>query len=317
MGEELVSIIVPVYHVEAYLERCLASLCAQTHTRLEILAVLDGGTAQEAEIAREVARRDARVRVIAQENRGLSAARNAGLDAARGEWVMFVDGDDRVEPDFCSIPLEAAHRYGADLVTFGCRMDVEGANAPGPVCTPGLPEGYATLEAQLRALMDGRLMPNVWCRLFRRSLFEGVRFPVGELWEDVAVLHELIGFSRAGAVLHAPLYHYLQRQGAYTKVSADNARRWRYPQYLRRYRYIKERFPSLTACAAPGLISAANQYGVYCARRGLTGELAIARQTLKGERVPLAGASRRSKWMYRLMLHCPHLHRLLACRLLK
>ena len=115
-----ISIIVPVFKVEHYLRKCIDSLLAQTMREIEIILVDDGSPDRCPEICDEYARKDQSIKVIHQQNRGISAARNAGLAAASGEYIMFVDSDDWVEPDFCRIPYETAESKGADMVIFSC-----------------------------------------------------------------------------------------------------------------------------------------------------------------------------------------------------
>ena len=112
---KLVSIIVPVYQVKEYVGECVESLRAQTYTNLEILLVDDGSTDGSGEICDEYVRSDNRIRVIHQKNRGLSAARNTGLDQAAGEYVAFVDSDDVVLPDFIETLYDLSGRYQADI----------------------------------------------------------------------------------------------------------------------------------------------------------------------------------------------------------
>ena len=114
----LVSVIVPVYRVEAYLEQCVDSLLGQTLERIEIILVDDGSPDSCGAICDRYAAADPRVRTIHRENGGLSASRNTGIEAAAGEYLMFVDSDDWVESDYCGLPWELARTSGADLVMF-------------------------------------------------------------------------------------------------------------------------------------------------------------------------------------------------------
>ena len=113
-----VSVIVPIFNVKAYLPRCLDSLCCQTLTEIEIILIDDGSSDGSGEIADRYAQTDNRFQVIHQENRGLSAARNRGIEAAQAYYLMFVDSDDWVDPDFCRIPYEIATDHGVELVIF-------------------------------------------------------------------------------------------------------------------------------------------------------------------------------------------------------
>ena len=119
----LVSVIVPNYNVERYVRKCLDSLRGQTLREIEVICIDDGSTDESGRIVDEYAKEDERLRVIHTENRGLSAARNRGIDEARADWLMFVDSDDWVDPDFCKVPYEAAIENQADLVIFAvCKV---------------------------------------------------------------------------------------------------------------------------------------------------------------------------------------------------
>ena len=116
--EDRISIIIPVYNVEPYIDRCLNSVVNQTYDNIEIIVVIDGSEDGSEKICIEYAERDDRIILIKQENRGLSAARNTGLSYVTGEYIMFVDSDDYVEKDFCVLPLQRLKETGSDIVSF-------------------------------------------------------------------------------------------------------------------------------------------------------------------------------------------------------
>ena len=171
-GAPRVSIIVPVYNVEAYLRRCLNSILAQTIPDWECICVDDGSPDGCGAILDEYAAKDVRFVVIHKENGGVSAARNAGLDAARGEYIGFVDPDDWIEPNTYELALGAAERTGADIVQW--RSIAENGRAPVP--QRELPEGFFDVTRDDRYTSIGVL--NL---IFRRALVLGnrIRFPVG------------------------------------------------------------------------------------------------------------------------------------------
>ena len=209
----LISVIVPVYGVAAYLPACLDSLFAQTHTRLEIIAVDDGSPDRSGEILDAYAARDGRLRVIHQANGGLSAARNAGIAAATGEYLGFLDGDDTAEPGLYEALLLAQRRDGTALSVCGFFMAFEdGRRLPVPAAAAARALGPA--EALAALIADAPFKNFVWNKLFRRELFEGLRFPVGKNFEDIPLMYRL--FERAGAVSVLPdcLVNYLQRSGS-------------------------------------------------------------------------------------------------------
>ena len=210
-----VSVIVPVYNVERFLPCCLESLAAQGMQELEFLLVDDGSTDRSGEICADFAARDGRFRLIRQENRGVVGAWNRGLDEARGEYLMFVDGDDWVEPDFCETPWRCAVEQDADLVLFRYRRANE-EGEPFPAAPISVPVGQIDRDTALD-LLFGAARSYVWNKLWRKSLFEGIRFPEGHaMGEDMTLIPVT---ARAGRVVHVPeaLYHwYKSNPGAYS-----------------------------------------------------------------------------------------------------
>ncbi len=195
----IISVIVPVYEVEAYLERCVDSLLSQSMRNIEIILIDDGSPDACGEICDRYAAHDPRVRVIHQENAGLSAARNAGLELARGEWIMFVDSDDWVEPDFCRLPYEAALAHGADLVIFGYIN----------ILKKHIEEGALGREESVTYVVKKNIA--VWNKLYHRSLFHEIRFPEGYVYEDIFATPKLVHAARSVYRLDACLYHYIYR----------------------------------------------------------------------------------------------------------
>ena len=115
---EKISIIIPVYSVEQYIDRCLSSVISQTYRNIEIIVVIDGSKDGSEEICEKYANNDKRIKIIKQENKGLSAARNNGLEHASGQYVMFVDSDDYVDENFCLTPYQKLIETGSDIVMF-------------------------------------------------------------------------------------------------------------------------------------------------------------------------------------------------------
>ncbi len=173
-----ISVIVPVYNTEDYLRQCLDSLSAQTMENIEIIVVDDGSTDRSPKICDEYAEKDPRMIVIHRENGGLSAARNSGLDIAQGEYVLFVDSDDWVEPDFCKVPLDAARQTGADLVIFQRMWHREGEEAE---LQPPFPETGIADKGKILTKWWDIVGVISWNKLYRRSLFSNLRFPEGKL----------------------------------------------------------------------------------------------------------------------------------------
>lgn len=217
----LLSIIVPVYKVESYLPRCVDSILAQTVSDLELILVDDGSPDRCGAICDEYAARDSRVRVIHKENGGLSSARNAGIDIARGQWLGFVDSDDWITPDCYEKLLSCARRRNVKLVCAG-RWDVSEKTVE---MTPGLcPEKEETvsgMELARRIFTWDHLDSAAWDKLYRAELFRDIRYPVGRVNEDVPVTYRLALKAGEAALCPERVYCYYHRQGSitYSRIS--------------------------------------------------------------------------------------------------
>lgn len=213
--QPLISVIVPVYNVETYLPQCLDSLKAQTWKNLEIILVDDGSTDGSPAICDAAAAQDARIRVIHQKNGGLSAARNAGVDAARGEWIGFVDSDDYVAADMFEKLYHAAADQQAQIAVCPYAY-VTPEGKPLDRTSPITRDEVLTREEALNRLTIQKnwyyvTAPN---RLYRRELFDKVRFPAGRIHEDEWTAHLFYEQCERVAVLKEPLYYYVQREGS-------------------------------------------------------------------------------------------------------
>jgi glycosyltransferase involved in cell wall biosynthesis len=208
----MISVIVPVYRVEKYIRLCVESILGQTYPDFELILVDDGSPDSCGAICDEYAAKDTRVRVIHKENGGLSDARNAGLDIARGEYITFVDSDDYIAPNMLELLLNKLERYGADISVCGYRMVFEDSSE-----TDELPEEdkdfCMTGPEALKPLLEGAPhMPVAsWGKLYRAELFADIRFPVGRLHEDTFTTYRLV--YKCGKVVCSGLrlYFYLQR----------------------------------------------------------------------------------------------------------
>lgn len=210
---ETVSIIVPIYNVEDYLDDCVQSLRRQTYTELEILLVDDGSPDRCGILCDRYAQEDARIRVIHKENGGLGDARNVGAQAATGTYLLFIDSDDWLEPDAARILSEIAEETQADLVLF----DYEGVE-PGGKRTDrfswDLPEGQI-----LNVGMEPRLITHSVSavnKLYRRTFWEksGIPFPTGRHYEDLGTLPKLFLLAERVVYCRQVLYNYRMREGS-------------------------------------------------------------------------------------------------------
>lgn len=213
--ETAISVIVPVYRVEKYLLACIDSILNQTFTDFELILVDDGSPDRCPEICDEVARRDARVRVIHQANAGLSAARNAGIEAAHGAWLSFVDSDDYIAPHFCEKLYQTAQRTNADCVM----CSVQNVDESGKLIDSALmrvADEVKTGREVLRKIGRDDVTPylTAWNKLYRRKLFNTLRYPAGRQNEDVFVFAELFCQVQRAVCVAEPLYFYRKRIGS-------------------------------------------------------------------------------------------------------
>lgn len=213
--ETAISVIVPVYRVEKYLPACIDSILNQTFTDFELILVDDGSPDRCPEICDEVARRDARVRVIHQANAGLSAARNAGIEAAHGAWLSFVDSDDYIAPHFCEKLYQTAQRTNADCVM----CSVQNVDESGKLIDSALmrvADEVKTGQEILQKIGRDDVTPylTAWNKLYRRKLFNTLRYPAGRQNEDVFVFAELFCQVQRAVCVAEPLYFYRKRIGS-------------------------------------------------------------------------------------------------------
>ena len=209
----MISVIVPVYNVELYLRKCIDSILAQTYRDLEILVVDDGSTDGSGAICDEYAGKEDRIKVFHTKNRGLSAARNLGLDEAKGEWIGFVDSDDWIEPDMYEVLIKRAEKTGADVVECGLFRDF-------PTHRKEIERTDALIESSeaCKALLEHRLLDSVWNKLWNRDCFSTIRFPEGRINEDVATTYRLLQeVNRLICTVNDCKYHYVQRQDSLSK----------------------------------------------------------------------------------------------------
>ena len=234
----MISIIVPVYKVAPYLRQCVESIINQTYRDLEIFLIDDGSPDECGEICEEYQNRDNRIRVFHTENRGLSAARNIGLKAATGEYIGFIDSDDWIEPNMYEVLIRRLEETEADIRVCGYDSASQEVVFEDAV--------YSGADA-LRALLDEKFNNNVWNKLYRRELFDGVLFPEGKNYEDVAVMHRIVDRASAVAVESSVLYHYRIRSESITKTyTAKNLMDYADAR-LSRYSYFRDERPDLFA----------------------------------------------------------------------
>ena len=211
---QTVSVVVPVYNVEDYLEECLDSILGQTYRDIELVIVDDGSTDASLSICKKYAQADDRVRLVSQSNSGLSSARNTGLDLCHGTWVTFVDSDDALRSDAIERLVEAATRYKVDIVCCGFTNDMHelarGFNRPA---------NFRCANAS--SALHYSIVTNHACgKLYAVRLFTNsdIRYPVGRRYEDIATTYRLFDETARVAFTDTPFYLYRLRSGSITST---------------------------------------------------------------------------------------------------
>lgn len=219
----LISVIVPVYKVEALLPRCVASIRSQTYENLEIILVDDGSPDNCGSLCDAYALEDSRIKVIHKPNGGLSDARNAGIDIAQGEYLGFVDSDDWIEPDMYAVLMETALREDVKLVCGG-RYDVyEDVQRSVGLC-PGKDEVISGEELAKRIFVWDGIDSAAWDKLYHRSLFREIRYPFGKICEDLPTTYRIGLDAGRVAMVAKPFYNYYHRAGSITTGKMSDAR---------------------------------------------------------------------------------------------
>ena len=231
------SIIVPVYKVEQYIHKCVDSILNQTFTDFELILVDDGSPDNCGKICDEFVQKDERVRVIHKENGGVSSARNLGVDEAKGEYISFIDPDDWIELNMYEDIFNFVNENNVDVACF------EVYEVKGNKCSAHYRfernRVFEKEEALYDILVD--IIDNSPCnKVYKRSVWEGVRFPVGRRFEDVATIYKTFHNSNKVGYMKKAFYYYLKREGSAIALSFDAQRRFEnFLGYKERYEFAQ------------------------------------------------------------------------------
>jgi len=202
----LVSIIIPCYNVGSYIEQCIDSILSQSYKSLEIIVIDDGSTDNTGEILKHY--NDSRLKIIHQKNAGLSAARNTGLKVAKGKYIAFVDGDDFIEPGYIEKLVKTLEQNKSDISICGF---IGSGRCPSKAATLSRTEALSDLLTQ--RLGTGVM---VWNKLYKRSLFKGLKFNDGRLHEDNFIMPRILERVKSVSVVPDKLYHYRENPSSIT-----------------------------------------------------------------------------------------------------
>lgn len=216
MKQEKITVVVPVYKVEKHLNKCVESIVNQSYKKLEIILVDDGSPDNCGAMCDDMAKKDSRIKVIHKSNGGLSDARNAGIEAASGEYLMFVDSDDYIDETMCEKLYNSLINNNADLSICNVQFVYE-QSAPVTECD-NMFDGVLTQDEFWDKVESS--FSRSWIiacnKLYKKRIFNKIRYPKGMLNEDEAILHKIIYEVKYIATVNEPLYFYLQREDSIT-----------------------------------------------------------------------------------------------------
>lgn len=236
-----ISIIVPVYNVEKYLNKCLDSILAQTFEDYELLLIDDGSSDKSGNICDEYEKKDKRVKVFHKENGGLSSARNAGIDAACGEYIGFIDSDDYIDNDMFEQLYNDVTKNDADVAVCGiynCYRNVVRLE-----CSRNIYKIVDNEEA-LRLVLESKIVSVHACnKLFKKECFVEDRFPVGMTSEDAYTIPELLSKCQKIVINTTAKYYYVHRSNSITSFCFSESDYGVVKAYTKNLKLVKEKFP--------------------------------------------------------------------------
>ena len=252
-----VSIIVPVYNVEKYLEKCFKTLKEQTYSNIEIILIDDGSRDNSGELCDLLAEQDERVVVIHKENGGLSDARNVGIKKSTGEYIVCVDSDDFVEKNYIKDMVEIQKKYNVEIVQCDYYICDENGNykKENKIISE---EKYFTKYEQMKSLLTyGDIKTTAWGKLYKKNLFDNVCYKYGKYHEDTYTTYKLLDLAGSSVVTSKKLYVYRQVTNSITHANFN-------PKHLdaiyatsERNDFIKVNYPKLVGYSSATICHAA------------------------------------------------------------
>ncbi len=244
---KLISVVVPIYKVEKYLDRCVESIVKQTYKNLEIILVDDGSPDNCPKMCDEWGKKDKRIKVIHKKNGGLSDARNAGLDVMTGEYVTFVDSDDYLELDAITVLKKALEENDADVAIGRPKFVYENDDSSKNI---GLIDNSIICynnEELIKLLMSHTesMLVVAWGRIFKKEIFKNIRFDVGRLHEDEFIAAKLFSKINKAVLVNYCVYNYLQRRLSITSNKNIKNCEDLYDAFNQRFLLINKLYPDL------------------------------------------------------------------------
>lgn len=242
---DVISVIVPIYNVEDFLDECICSIVNQTYHNLQIILVDDGSKDNCGKICEKWAEKDKRIKVLHKNNGGLSDARNAGLVYATGDYIAFVDSDDWIDPNMYEIMLSVLKRESADIVACGI-VDTYSEKE----IIHSSPYDAGSSEKFLKLIYQDTVFPVAsWNKLYRKELWKDFKFPKGKICEDAFTTYLLV--DRASRIVQIPdvLYHYRIRKNSIMTLKFRAARMNEEEAWRKNYLYMRNHYPDIAILA--------------------------------------------------------------------
>ena len=220
MKEPLISIIVPIYNMQDYLEKCVKSIQQQTYKNIEIILVNDGSTDSSKEICEKLKNEDSRIKIINKDNGGLSSAKNAGINAATGDYIGFVDSDDHIEKNMYEFLYNLIIRNDADISICGRYIELENGKIYQKQKSKTLVMDTLQALIVLNSYRDFDMAS--WDKLYKKELFDNIKFPIGKLCEDFFTTYQLFDKCKTIVYSSEPKYYYFQRNNSISRNKKIN-----------------------------------------------------------------------------------------------
>ncbi len=264
--ERLISVVVPVYNVEEYLEKCVKSIINQTYRNLEVILVDDGATDHSGELCDKYAAMDARIRVVHKKNGGLSDARNAGIDVATGEYLAFVDSDDFIHPKMYETMVKIMEKEQAEMAICKIAHVKDDAAINHSLSIPVTSKKLVSGKDLQNMYFDNKYAQMVvvaWNKIYKREYFEEIRYPKGKIHEDEYTTYKITYPCSRISLIDAPFYYYVTRDtsimGSFNEKRFDLLK-----SYMERMQYFAEhKDVDLTGRYAKRFVRMANQYQIW------------------------------------------------------
>ncbi len=243
MNESLISVIVPVYKVEKYLRQCVDSILDQTYKNIELILVDDGSPDNCPQICDDYTKTDNRVKVIHKRNGGQSSARNTALDVANGDYIAFVDSDDFISKDMLSVMMGTMLKEDCEIVMCS-RTDIYAEYNKEYYFLPET-KTYSHDEA-MELILSDTIGSQPWDKLYKRDTYDGIKFPEGRIYEDIATTYLAFNRCQKFAYIHVPLYYYRMNEVGTSFSEKPNKIFNTFQSFYERLKFAEKTFPSST-----------------------------------------------------------------------